>query len=790
MGKRQRNIRKKREVKKKKKAHCAATKNINCEKLGSGFNASEKKSAKIGMVTCGALFLAGVGEVSISTAAAQIGAVSPNEETSIEEITVTARLREERIQDVPISVTALTGEKLRFQSITETTDLYKISPSLTINPAATRLGTMAVRIRSLVDQSASNGQDSTVAVYFADAIVNRQHAFRGALFDIETVQVLKGPQGTLFGRSSTAGALLIDPKRPSDRFEGHIDVTYGQYNRRELEGVLNLPLATGLALRIAAKSTGFDGNILNEFDGSKINEKSGNYIRGGLSWAPTENLKTYFLFDYAEFDGSPSPTQAIDYRPGSPGALFFPSLPGFIQDQREKGRAITSLNSIPFVDAKNIGVTNITEVELGGIRLKNILNFRHAKLLDNVDQDGTPFPIAAVEGELNSKQYSQELQAHGGAFGDKLTYVLGFNFFRENQTQITAVGIFGGAPLVSQGQPDGRSLAGFAQINFDISEKLRLTAGGRFTRDKRQLTSTAREGSGACAIFDENDQPLPEPCINFVEETFEEPSYTVGFDYRPVDNVLLYLSHRRGYRSGGFTVLAARPIEFRPFDSEIVKDFEGGFKSDWQLGGMPVRTNLAIFYADYTNIQRTIVTVTPTGNFLQAILNAADATIKGGEFEFSMRPSRDLELSGYFAMSRARYGEFTNPFNGADLSANRFGAAPDYMGRIFADYRLPIIDDELGDIHLSGSWRWQSRTVFGDINELDVKQPNHGVADFRADWRNVGGTEFSVSAWITNAFNKDFIANGVPLKPSLGITPVIFGERRMIGFSVRYTFGN
>ena len=724
------------------------------------------------------------GEAPAAEVAANVGP----QPVAIEQVVVTARRREESVQDVPVSVTALSGATLLQKSVTDVLQLGQVAPSVVMIPANGRAGLPVPRIRSLAETSGNISQDPTVGVYFAEAVINRLQGFGRALYDIDSVQVLKGPQGTLFGRSTTGGALLISPARPRFTDQGYISATIARFDRRDVEMMANTSFGDTFAIRFAASFGRRDGGSTNLATGDNLGGERTNNMRFGALWRPTDTFENYLVIDYGEFRGTGTPWVQYQVNAASAQAAAYP-LVADLARQKQIGIDNVYQNFPARADNDTKGVTDIAQFKVGGdVTLKNIANFRETRSSDRLDFDATESPVDGFGSDLHAQQYSEELQLLGNSFDKRLDWIVGLYYFAETSRQTISQYLSGTAlSQVNDVKMPNTSKAIYAQATFAITPKWHFTAGGRYTSDSRGIVARAFNGAGTCLVV--NDAKVPYPnCTRTEKVTYGEPTYNLSIDYRPTQDLMFYIAHRRGYRSGGFNSLAANPIEFTPYAAEFVSDVEGGLKGDWAIGTGRLRTNLAIFYGAYTDIQRAIIVPLASGGLGNSIFNAAKANIKGGELEVTYIPTADLQIDGFLAQSKARYTDFAN--NGVDYRGKAFALSPDYMARIGARYRLRVIPDNVGELHVDAGYRWQSKYFFADNpNPLFPTQSAFGIADARLDWDNVAGKPLTISLFVTNLFDKRYIQALSNLYGILGFASANYNERRVFGLTARYNFG-
>lgn len=792
---------------------------------------------------CGAGLLALMTSVSARAQDANTtpkGAVSAR--TGLDEIVVTARRREESLQAVPIAVQAFDGATLTERRIENATDLSKIVPALTSAQSSRDEENYVIRAQSGSGASIS-GQQVTVPAYMAQVpLPIGDGGGPGRYYDLQNVQVLKGPQGTLFGRNSTGGAILFEPRRPGSAFGGYLAVDVGNYNKRGLEGAINLPVAQKLMVRVAGKWEERDGFTVNKTTGQDQDNRNYWSARASILWQPSDAFENILVADYlrSTTNGSSNHLTAVD-----PNATIPRLFAGAVQAQLARQNVLgpyVAISSVPGRDAiRSWGFSNITTVHpVDGLTIKNIVGLRRIKQLNRFDYDGTPltlldFDICATPASchpanpaepwsLNVEQWSEEFQVQGTAF-DVLTYTVGV--FGSNTTTPAAnyihqTSVFGSTTDVNQWVRD-RSRAVYAQLSYDLSalvKGLTATAGYRRTHDERGLT-LIQVASGRCTtgatgtvVADPGNAPQ---CSAKFNTSFNTDSYTLGFDWKITDSILTYIAARRGYRAGGLNPLAAPVLLANPpipnaqslftYQPEFLNDVEIGLKADWNLGGnWRLRTNIAAYSDKLTGAQlnQTFSVGTST---VSALVNAASARIKGIEAEAVLRPDPHLSLSAAYAYTEATYGAFLD-YNRRDPGTNAPGL---FTGRIFpftprhklnigGTYTLPV-GDKRGDISLSANWAYKSSITLGLVPFINVNgvavpdgesvQKETGTVDVNLAWKRMLGSPIDASLFVTNLFDVTYKIGGASLINSgLGINQRIYNEPRMIGLHLRFRFGD
>lgn len=754
------------------------------------------------------VFLAAVGMSALCAsqpAAAQVATPVPRAEVdqdhaaaavTDDDIVVTARRREERLQDVPIAVTVLSGEALDTKGIQSVQDLRISVPALQVAPSNLGPAIPGYTIRGQRQLEGILTQDPSVGFYFADVVQQRPHGTNQALYDIASVQVLKGPQGTLFGRNVTGGAVLITPERPKFDFGGSITGTLGTLDLRGVTAVLNVPLTDRFAIRAAGKvqsrggygtnltsGTALDGQALR----SELNDQDVESFRVGALWRPTDTIESYTVGSYTNSRSSGVSTAINALRAGSSGQLLFASAAAL---QRQQGRDPTVVENDGAGPTRVVtyDISNTSTLELGQVTLKNIAGYRKVNSSTQIDYDGTPFAIWNNYGRLNAWQYSDEFQILGTGLSDKLSYILGAYYFKEGgyENTITNVNRTIGS---RQGQVENTSKSLFAQANFEVLPGLTLTGGYRYTWDDRYLDLQSRISSGTnilgiCRLqtSDANTAPL-NPCSRVTTAKFSADSYLVSASYKINSDTMIYASHSTGYRSGGLNFRAVKPSEGIPFEPETVMNYEIGFKTD--LFRRLLQINAALYQSDYSDIQRTLVNACPGAPLQQCtnVVNAATAVIKGGEVEATVRPARWLSLTGFYGYVEAKYSSFVTP-QGQDLSGNEFAYAPKATFGGSVELTLPVPDQ---DISISANYYEQSSAQTNDQND-GPRLPAYSLVNASANWRGIGGASIDLRLFVNNVFDNSYHVAEISLVGSFGTNSAIIAEPRTAGLAVTYRF--
>lgn len=823
----------------------------------------------------------------------------------IEVVQVTARRRVERDVDVPISMTVMGEDFLREQNIGSLTDLGSKVPAMQITSSATSPNAPIVAIRGQRPNDLNISADQAVPIYFNEVVLTPSEGSNLAIYDLQDVQVLKGPQGTLFGRNSTGGALLLTPTRPGDELGGYLEMKLGNYELIGFEGAMDVPVNDVVKMRFSGRMLHRDGwqkNVAdNALNGKRYWDEDSRGYRLSINIAPSDRLENLLVLAYDEND---MVGRAAVLEGFNTSAFIARRMYHAIYNQQNQ--IFDTIDRLSHGDKHNIEsdllprdkidvifVSNTTTFDLtDSMSFKSILGYRDVEYAQAIDGDGTALPmlggltsdtsLVTVDPPLttiDTEQYSVELQLLGDAFNNSLEWIVGGYWFEMKGTRAGAASQVVG-PLVNtlqfnnplpsdpddmlwaglagstgiaqygSGQSDGagdalnEALGFFAEGTLTFNEQWSWTLGARYSRDDREVTVRNFNGIGRelglpipallgpydCATYDEFDQRLPtDACERTLDERFEKPSARTSINYTPVDGELLYGSISTGYRTGGFNMRGGSNDQLEPYAEETVINYEIGHKADWSLvANLPLRTNFAVYYQDYEDIQQTQTFLSSTsvsGSFATRIVNAAEAVISGAEFDVSWLVTENLTLSLAYAYTDARYKEFDlgaieNNNNGAppnlfspvttlnlDNSDSDFMFVPKNTATVTINYTLPVSAD-LGDMSLMLSVYMQdeqnslaSQSVVDEMAVLQAWRASdlatakasaevdgYELINLRYDWRSMFGSQVDVSLYVDNATDEDYVIGGLNVIDILGLNAPTYGPPRTFGAALRYSF--
>jgi len=635
----------------------------------------------------------------------------PDSVTPLPEIVVTARNRGESVQDVPLAISAFSGRDLEAHQIATTDRLGYFTPNLSFNSSGAFAGTKSaaqVFIRGVGQLDYLPGTDPGVAVYVDGIYMARSVGAAMDLLDLERVEVLRGPQGTLFGRNAVGGAVVLHSRRPDDRPRRSVRAEFGSDRMTNATAVVSGPVADGLFAGLTVALRKRDGYVTRVHDGLDMGDDDGRAARGTLVWRPGASLEVFAAADYSRRRENGAPTvsggvndrmafgafgnallpgcAAISINPAYP-AEGPPSLPppgagaggapGCYGPESFAGEYVAEGTFPAFADLDVWGGSiEAAWSGLGWATLRSLTGYRALNMETSRDADNTPANILSTQDRLDHAQISQELQLSGLAIGGRAHWQTGLYLFREEGYQGAAVIVPPGA-LHSGGDYHNTSWAGFAQVTAEVTGALSLTLGGRYTRDRKGLTpdlyavGDASQGQGSifgptwpalagaylspAGPMRPGDRMLPRRDFSL---DFGAPTVTAMLSYRLAAGVTAYGGFSNGFKSGGFdTRYPAPPAGHEPnsptaapgtFEPETVASYEVGLKSLW-AGGRG-RVNVALFRADYDDIQVII-----RESFNPITLNGGRADIAGAELEAAWVPGTGWDVRANLGAMHARY---------------------------------------------------------------------------------------------------------------------------------------
>lgn len=716
------------------------------------------------------------------------------------DIIVTARRQEEKLQRVPIAITVIDDRALARGNLTSMKDVQYLTPSLSVSTNNTR-NTDNYSLRGI---GTTFGTDPAVVAYFAEVPLPGGGGGAGNLFDLANVQVLNGPQGTLFGRNTTGGAVLFEPKRPTDRFEGSLQVGYGNHDNFEQQAIVNIPVVPGvLAIRAGIshrQRDGFTKDVITGRDYDNINYLA---ARFSVLFTPGDSFENYTVVSYLDRKEHGGSSQLHLINPGFYGNVF----DSVVAQQKAWGPRRVAYNGQQADRQEILMVANQTRIDLTpDITLKNIISYSTFRNDARIDVDGSLIPgiqyyPTGLPGGLQNNgtpafnQFTEELQLSGKTLNDMLDWTVGAYYQRNTpKKNLTAqqLAIFG-APTVHFSQGDKlTSKAAYVQATLDFGafspslQGLKLTGGIRRTHDRRKDYADRYYPDLPGQPCEYVPATYPNCRYDFPARSFKATTYTLGLNYQISEATMLYATARRGFKSGGFNLPAVPSEGFASFGPETVDDIEIGAKTRTTLGGMPLNASVAVFRDKFKDIQRALLFPSGT-SFALYLVNASSATIKGFETQVDINPTPELKLGARYSYLDSKYGTFIDPVSQASYTGLSLPYTPKHKLTLMAGYNKDL--GNAGTIELGATWSYQSSYRNLDAFDPDIVVKGYSLLSLNAGWNGIMGSDFDLSLYATNVTNKLYRVGGGNYYNSLGFTTSIYGEPRMVGARLTYHFG-
>ncbi len=748
----------------------------------------------------------------------------------LEEVIVTATKRDESVQEIPISVTAFSQSDLDIRGHNNLEGIQEVTPNLDFAVQSAGQNAARITLRGVGTETLIGGGDPGVALHIDGVYVGRNIASAADIFDIERIEVLRGPQGTLYGRNANGGSINIVTKRPTDELEGKVDVTLGNYNQRKIRSVINVPLGESLNSRLAMFTDQRDGYLKNLYNGRDSGDSDKSGVRLSLLWesdAGNEVLikgfhtkvggngpaSRFLGTDYAETDNGYSARRFVGVSSGGGpaagariladsyslgttalGESVLPRPTGFYEMRKDAPEFVSTV-----MEGLDVEVNyNISD----NVLLRSITSYQTNDNEILVDADGSELSLETRNRDTNAEQYSQEfnlisqddaqLQWILGAYlynekisGDFETYFPPGQVPLDTVLPTGAVPGGGGVYSLRDMQHETDSYAIFAQLTYGFTDRLSATLGARYTWDEKyNYRSTGGQvdlTNGYLATGQGATGPYP-PSVG--KESWQEPTYRGSVSYNFTDDNLIFASYSHGYKSGGFDFNGGAFEEGGsnkdggtqiPYDPEFVNAIEIGSKNTFFDNR--VRLNITAFTYDYEDLQ--VFRLTGDGPLTD---NAASSSIKGVELESKYAITDNLEIDATYAKLDATYDEYiVERPTLQDFAGRTLNYAPEMSASLGAQYTMPLGQDQLVlrvDISRKG------RTYFDRANtENDTREPLNLInarVRYNADnWfvdlfgRNLADKEYVVGQLINPAF-------------SCGCRTVNLGTPRMVGVTFGY----
>lgn len=683
----------------------------------------------------------------------------------LEEIVVTAQRKSESLQDTPISIVAFSTTTLENKGISGLSDLQTQVPNLQLTPFPNNATSPRVYIRGIGNNSDHHTQDPSVAVYVDGVYMARSQGLATEVADLERIEVLRGPQGSLYGRNATGGAINFITSAPKLGEWGlKQNLTIGNLDHFKSRTLINIPVGETVAAQLSYMRSSRNGVTENLGTGVKrFGDQDRTAYRAALRWQPTDSLDLRYTYDRTEIEDTPAHAASVEFYP--------------VQTPRPKqGSPLVRNLQANDIVSQGHSLTAALDVS-DNAQLKSITAYR--KLSSFTNQNFLPgvfgdFAAAELSFDQQHEQFSQELQLVGKA-GDRLDYALGLYYFTEKSDGFDTSFQLGFRQIDRWIGAKNKAYAAYAQATYTppiAGDRLHLTVGARWSRDERTATYERDIYQGGNLVV-----ATPE---TRGEQSFNDfsPSATIAYDFN--DNVNSYIRVATGYKTGGYNIGASSPQRFSEgFAPEDVISYEWGIKSD--LLDRKLRINAALFHMDYKDIQVNVPD--PVQVSVLDVINAGKARVRGLELDMQMRPTQSLSFSFNYGYLDAKYREILNA-NGGDITDNFvYITAPKHVVSTSGEFRFPRTS--IGEFSIVVDYNFQDKH-FVQPNDRRYITGDYGLLNARLNLAEIPVPvgDLRLSLWGKNLTGKDYyISHGNLFAPG-----ALYGDPRTYGIDLNFSF--
>jgi iron complex outermembrane receptor protein len=698
---------------------------------------------------------------------------------------VTAQKRSENLQDVPIAVTAISGDELASKGVADVQAFARLVPNMAFS---NNYGQVRITLRGLSFQDlATQGGEPRVAYHVDGAFLAQSGDIGGTFYDIERVEVNRGPQGTLFGRNAIAGTVNVITRDPTESLSGYLNAEIGSYSTQNFDGAISGPLADGVSARIAFQTrshSGYEYNVPNKAD---VNDQDTDAFRAKLKF-DRDNFTAILSADYARERDRDGPLFVGGGVAGVPALAEI--LGGQVSDDDPRH---DYTGNLPFTDKTSYGSTLDAKLDLGNdYSLASLTSYRHSDFVYK-QAENSSLALIDTKGSELAKQFTQELRLHKDF--ERGNIVVGAYFYSQNyemSSENPALGLLGGligfppGSFLAQGYAQGftlggnvntRSVAGFGQLTYELTDTTTLIAGARYSWEKKRKFNE---------FFDfDLLNPFNPDFVHTGPTLSDRVSYDnfsprVTLEQKIGPNQLIYATFAKGFKAGGYNVGGLA----EPYFPESLTSYEAGFKLD--LFDRKLRFNGSGFYYDYKDLQVVVAEVASNKN-----INAASAKIYGVELELTAIPVQGLELDASAAVLKSKFTEFdtidpTRPALGTlSLAGNRLPFTPKYTLSYGVQYTF---DTSVGSITVRGDGQTKSQVYFDQFNSQTNSEGAYTILNASIGWKDAND-RLSATAYAKNmtdelAINGTFMGGGLIGWPLLGRydPPRTYGVRLGVKF--------
>lgn len=734
-----------------------------------------------------------------ASVAVEPGAPEEAATTALEVVQVTAQKRTESLQEVPSSITAISASAVQQKLDNDPGSLARAVPSLYSSQTGGRGSRPRYFLRGVGVNTSS--LTSPIAVYYDEVVLNALEFHSFPLFDLERVEALRGPQGTLWGKNTTGGALHFVTKKPTFDPEGYVKGTLGNFNRRELQGAFGTSIIKDvLAVRVSFLHDERSGWAKNLVTGDhRAGSSNDNAFRGQLRLAINDDWEALANVHFRAYSGYGVPSYHLGVKEGGVDNAGYTSGYSLENGLRPKNGDPIAWNAVAADRQDSYGTSLNVRGYIKRLELTSISAFERVKSIGGTDRDTSPNEIISTYSDVRVWQVSQELRV-ASPKEDTLSWIAGGYFFHDNyRSDATS------ATLPSEPQLNGTffqntlakqkttSYALFGSLAWTITQQLKVSGGVRWTHEKIDIDQAGgNAGARGSTVFKTVNEWWRRSSVANFKETFSQDqsktwdaiTYDVTPEFAITPDVLSYFRYARGFRSGGYNVGVTAANQISVYDPETIDAFELGLKTRW-FGGRLIG-NIAGYYYLWNDMQLNIQGVSPDGLNASTLRNAAQGRAKGLDLELTALPVENLTVAGSLGLLDGEYNDFVEQTTEGphDYSGNKFARAPAVTGNIDVEYRIPI---GASSIVAGTDWRYSSRLYWSSVDQVDPEQQQepYTIGNVRLSFRTLRDT-IDVTAFSNNVTNKTYRLIGIV--PANGYQRITLGFPRTYGVSLTLRF--
>ena len=735
------------------------------------------------------------GASALAMAAIMAGAQTAHSQAALEEIVVTAQKREQSLQDISISITAFSGDQLRELRVERPLEVATLSPGVFATGSRGESNPIfAIRGIGLNDVFSNN--NPTVGIYIDEVVQPFTPLLGFQMFDLDRVEILKGPQGTLYGRNTTGGAINFITKKPTEEVDAYASATYARFDRFELEGAVGGPVADGLMIRVSGKTVQQSGGWqTNAVTGETIGDKDRKTVRAQALWKPSDNVD-FMLRGSLSKDKS---DQQLREHVGFLDAAFSGTpCQGFLEGRRDEGPCVSFLgyfdptddrrtveNSAVFgfendTSAKDIALTG--NWRLSDFTITTVTGYTDYRRVTGDDSDGTPLIMLDSQFTDDIEAFSQELRFTSNET-EPLSWVAGA-FYSWDQIdgdilQALDDHIFTTRVDTNWTQTT-KSYAFFGQLEWMATEQIRLIGGLRYTDESKKF----RYDSIDLDPFG-TTQNLPTPVAGINDKLTEDNlSGRVGVDFLVNDDFMLYASASKGFKSGGYkAAIAFNPAELEPFTGENLYAYEVGAKSTLMEGRLTL--NAAGYYYDWRDFQAFITEIRGGINVI-VLSNAGDAEIWGFELDATAYPIDGLRVRGAFNYMDTKIDKFNAAPGAADFTGNQLANSPETSFSGSVRYEFPLDDTGFGMYALADA-SYRSRIFYSLSNNFQNSQDGYMLVNARLGVTSPD-EKWEFAIWGRNLTDKFYVSQSFDNFPGIFPSQNFLGDPATYGATLTFRY--